>query len=118
MIDRKIPQFQNESEEANWWFEHRAEIGSDLITASRQGRLGEGSVARRARKMRENSPHSVRNDFVRILAELGPTPKNNQFMFTVPRSGDANLIKYVIRPTSGSINAIVKIRRKRLLVCA
>jgi hypothetical protein len=53
MPEREIPRFQNEAEEARWWFEHRDEIGSDLIAASRQGRSGEGSIARRARKVRE-----------------------------------------------------------------
>jgi len=53
MADRKIPQFQNEAEEARWWFEHRDEIGSDLISASRQGHVGEGSVARHARRMQQ-----------------------------------------------------------------
>jgi hypothetical protein len=63
MADRKIPQFQNESEEARWWFEHRDEIGSDLIAASRQGRSGEGSTARHARKTKEaTKARSVQND--------------------------------------------------------
>ncbi len=53
MTERKIPQFANEAEEARWWFEHRDEIGGDLVSASRQGRAGEGSVARHARKARE-----------------------------------------------------------------
>jgi hypothetical protein len=53
MADRMIPKFENEAEEARWWFERRDEIGSDLVSASRQGRAGEGSVARHARKTRE-----------------------------------------------------------------
>jgi hypothetical protein len=65
MADRKLPRFQNEAEEARWWFEHRDEIGRDLVTASRQGRTGEGSVARRARKAKEigrsASDSSLRN---------------------------------------------------------
>ncbi len=53
MHDRKIPKFENEADEAKWWFEHRAEVGADLISASRQGVVGEGSLARHARKLRE-----------------------------------------------------------------
>jgi hypothetical protein len=53
MADRVIPRFKNEAEEARWWFENRDEIGRDLVSASQQGRTGEGSVARRARKAKE-----------------------------------------------------------------
>ena len=53
MADQVLPQFENEAEEARWWFEHREEIGKEIVAASRQGRLGEGSVARRERKLRE-----------------------------------------------------------------
>lgn len=53
MADRVIPRFENEAEEARWWFEHRDDIGRDLVSASQQGRTGEGSVARRARKAKE-----------------------------------------------------------------
>jgi hypothetical protein len=53
MQKREIPRFQSEAEEARWWFEHREVIGSDLVAASRQGRLGEGSLARHQRKLRE-----------------------------------------------------------------
>ena len=56
MAARKIPQFANEAEEARWWFEHRDEVGRDLVSASRQGHVGEGSVARHARKTRELKP--------------------------------------------------------------
>ena len=64
MADRMIPKFENEAEEARWWFEHRDEIGSDLVSASRQGRAGEGSVARHARKTRElkSAPAGVASD--------------------------------------------------------
>jgi hypothetical protein len=59
MAEREIPQFANEAEEARWWFEGRDEIGRDLVSASRQGRVGEGSVARHARKARELKPVPV-----------------------------------------------------------
>jgi hypothetical protein len=53
MIERKIPAFANEAEEAQWWFDHRKETAADMLKASREGRLGPGSVARRAQKLRE-----------------------------------------------------------------
>jgi hypothetical protein len=53
MADRVIPRFESEAEETRWWFEHRDEVGRDLVSASRQGRNGEGSVARGARKAKE-----------------------------------------------------------------
>jgi hypothetical protein len=53
MADRKLPKFENETEEAKWWFEHRAEVAADLVSASRQGQTGEGSIARHTRKLRE-----------------------------------------------------------------
>jgi hypothetical protein len=53
MEARKLPQFKTEAEEARWWFEHREEVGMDLLLASRQGRAGEGSLARHTRKLAE-----------------------------------------------------------------
>ncbi len=53
MADRKIPKFESEAEEAKWWFDHRAEVGADLVAASRRGVVGEGSLARSERKLRE-----------------------------------------------------------------
>jgi hypothetical protein len=50
---RKIPAFASEAEEAQWWFDHREETARDLIAASQQGRNGEGSLGRHARKLRE-----------------------------------------------------------------
>jgi hypothetical protein len=53
VVDREIPEFENEAEEARWWFEHRDDIAGDLIASSRQNGRGEGSVARQARKVRQ-----------------------------------------------------------------
>ncbi len=53
MADPKLPKFSDEVEEARWWFEHRAEIGKNIVAASRQGRLGQGSMARAVRKTRQ-----------------------------------------------------------------
>ena len=48
-----VPAFANEAEEADWWFDHRKETAANLIKASREGRLGPGSLGRRAQKLRE-----------------------------------------------------------------
>ena len=50
MAERKLPQFKNEAEEAQWWFDHREEIGQDIVSAPERGALGEGSLARHARR--------------------------------------------------------------------
>ncbi len=47
--DRKLPQmprFENEGEEAQWWFDHREELGQDMVAAASQGKLGIGSARR------------------------------------------------------------------------
>jgi len=48
-----VPAFATEAEEADWWFDHREETGRALVAASREGRLGPGSLARRTQKLRE-----------------------------------------------------------------
>ena len=52
MSDRKLPQFKDETEEARWWYEHRDEVATEIVNASRQGRTGPGSVARLRAKLR------------------------------------------------------------------
>jgi len=49
----KVPAFATEAEEAQWWFDHREETGRALVEASQEGRNGEGSLGRRARKLAE-----------------------------------------------------------------
>jgi len=49
----KIPRFANEAEEAQWWFDHREELSLDFAAAVKNGTLGEGSLARGARKRKE-----------------------------------------------------------------
>ncbi len=44
-----MPKFANETEEAQWWFDHRMELADDMVAAMEQGRTGEGSRARSAR---------------------------------------------------------------------
>jgi hypothetical protein len=47
--DRKLPQmprFENEGDEARWWFEHREELGQDMVAAAREGKLGVGTARR------------------------------------------------------------------------
>jgi transcription elongation GreA/GreB family factor len=49
----KIPRFENEAEEAQWWFDHREEVSRDIMSAAKNGTLGEGSLGRAARKQKE-----------------------------------------------------------------
>ena len=42
----KLPRFANEAEEAQWWYEHREEIGDELVAAIRSGQNGIGSLGR------------------------------------------------------------------------
>jgi hypothetical protein len=44
----EIPQFANEAEEARWWFEHQDAVADEFELAAQEGRLGHGTVARRA----------------------------------------------------------------------
>ncbi len=44
----KIPKFANETEEADWWFEHRDLVSEEFQKAEKEGRLGRGTVARLA----------------------------------------------------------------------
>jgi|SRR5580658_10503147 hypothetical protein len=58
MADKlKVPKFAKESEEAQWWFDHREEVAKAFEEAAREGRLRRGSVASLARK--ENAPMGV-----------------------------------------------------------
>ena len=45
-----MPRFENEAEEAQWWFDHREELSQDFVNAGTNGTLGEGSMARAERK--------------------------------------------------------------------
>jgi hypothetical protein len=56
---KRIPVFETEAEEADWWFDHRVELGDELVAAAREGRLGEGSVARYAGMLRENGEQNI-----------------------------------------------------------
>jgi hypothetical protein len=44
----EIPKFATEAEEANWWFEHRAEVEANLRAAMAEGKTGRGTLMRRA----------------------------------------------------------------------
>jgi hypothetical protein len=71
MESRRIPKFENEAEEAQWWFDHREEISQDIVIASREGRLGEGSRARFQRRMMEQEQGTV----TREHANVGDAPR-------------------------------------------
>jgi hypothetical protein len=51
MEKRKLPKFENEAEEARWWYENREELAKDFTNAGREGRLGPGSAARLRAKL-------------------------------------------------------------------
>jgi predicted DNA binding CopG/RHH family protein len=44
------PSFANEAEEARWWFENQDLIDAEFELAAKEGRLGHGTVARRAKE--------------------------------------------------------------------
>jgi predicted DNA binding CopG/RHH family protein len=46
--NRVLPEFKSEAEEAEWWDSHQDEIFSDFEKAAAEGRLGRGTVARKA----------------------------------------------------------------------
>jgi predicted DNA binding CopG/RHH family protein len=43
-----VPKFANESEEAQWWFEHQDVLLEEFKKAAAEGRLGRGTAMRRA----------------------------------------------------------------------
>jgi hypothetical protein len=43
-----IPKFANETEEADWWYEHRKEVSQEFAKAAKEGRLRRGTLARLA----------------------------------------------------------------------
>jgi hypothetical protein len=49
----KMPQFETEAEEAQWWFDHRDDLSDEFVRRAAEGTLGEGSLARFARRRRE-----------------------------------------------------------------
>jgi hypothetical protein len=44
----EVPKFASEVEEARWWFEHQDAVADEFELAEQEGRLGHGTVARRA----------------------------------------------------------------------
>jgi hypothetical protein len=44
----EVPQFASEAEEARWWFEHQDAVADEFERAEQEGKLGHGTVARRA----------------------------------------------------------------------
>jgi hypothetical protein len=49
----KLPKFENEGEEARWLYDHREELGAELVAASKEGRIGPGTRARYLRRLQE-----------------------------------------------------------------
>ena len=40
LSDRIVPRFENEADEADWWFEHREMVEQDMVAALAQGHRG------------------------------------------------------------------------------
>jgi len=54
----KIPKFANETEEADWWYEHRDLVIKEFERAEVEGRLGRGT----AMKLALEREHSIQLD--------------------------------------------------------
>ena|GEM_PF-2107038 len=52
MEKRKLPYFKDEAEEARWWYDHREEVGAEIIKSAREGTTGPGVVARLKERLR------------------------------------------------------------------
>jgi hypothetical protein len=46
----KLPSFSSETEEAQWWYDHREELTKAFVEAAARGELRTGSVAKFARQ--------------------------------------------------------------------
>lgn len=44
--DLKIPHFESEAEEAQWWFDNDELISAEFRKAAQEGRLGRGGIRR------------------------------------------------------------------------
>jgi len=42
----KMPKFETEAEEAQWWFDHRDDLSDEFIRRAAEGTLGEGTLGR------------------------------------------------------------------------
>jgi len=51
-MERKLPCFKDEAEEARWWYDHREEVGAEIIKSAREGTTGPGVVARLKERLR------------------------------------------------------------------
>ena len=46
MTDLKIPKFETETEEANWWYDNREKVSDEFVKAAQEGRLKRGGIRR------------------------------------------------------------------------
>jgi hypothetical protein len=46
-----IPHFENETQEADWWYEKRHEVAAEMIDALKAGKNGEGTRGRYRRRV-------------------------------------------------------------------
>lgn len=45
-----VPKFATETEEADWWYNNRDRVSEEFLLAAKEGRLGRGTMMRRARE--------------------------------------------------------------------
>jgi predicted DNA binding CopG/RHH family protein len=43
----KVPKFDDEADEARWWFDNRDHLAEDFSRAAKEGKLTRGTLARR-----------------------------------------------------------------------
>ena len=63
-----IPHFENEEQEANWWFENRDQVTAAFERAAKEGRLrqGSGAIAALLRRQGALSLRIVGEDLIAI----------------------------------------------------
>jgi len=48
----KLPKFETEAEEAQWWFDHRDDLSDEFVRRAAEGTLGEGSMGRALKRQK------------------------------------------------------------------
>ena len=61
--DMQVPKFATEAEEAKWWFENQDKLLEEFKKATAEGRVGIGTVAKRA---------ALRTTTIRVTIRLDP----------------------------------------------
>ena len=48
----KMPKFETEAEEAQWWFDHRDDLSDEFLRRAAEGTLGQGTVGRALKRQK------------------------------------------------------------------